>query len=145
MPSKRINTARVATPRFTPRQGGNQNMSRTRVEPWRVGSKKNPEHQLPPCFLPLLRVSTPDGLKTYLVQSQWTSSFIASVCIPNPKQLKWKTIIHRTSERAKMQAAKNAKETAANAVASAKCAVVKTKATVDAKVCLFFFFWFFIQ
>ncbi|XP_062167434.1 11 kDa late embryogenesis abundant protein-like [Alnus glutinosa] len=33
-----------------------------------------------------------------------------------------------------MQAAKNAKETAANAVASAKCAVVKTKATVDAKM-----------
>jgi hypothetical protein len=44
-----------------------------------------------------------------------------------------------------MQAAKNAKEVAANSAASAKCDVEKTKATVDEKVCLFFFFWFFRQ
>jgi hypothetical protein len=104
------------------RQVENQSMSGTRVDPWRVcRKKKNPEHsyQLPPCFLPLLRVSTRDGLKTYLVQSQWTSSFIASVCV-SPSNWSEKQLYTEEKERAKMQ---GAKETAANAVASAKHAL----------------------
>jgi hypothetical protein len=44
-----------------------------------------------------------------------------------------------------MEAAKNAKEAAANVAASAACAVEKTKATAEEKVCLFFIFWFFRQ
>jgi hypothetical protein len=63
----------------------------------------------------------------------------------SPSNWSEKQLYTEEKERAKMQAAKNAKEVAANSAASAKCDVEKTKATVDEKVCLFFFFWFFRQ
>jgi hypothetical protein len=47
-----------------------------------------------------------------------------------------KQLYTEEKERAKMQ---GAKEKAANVGASAKCGMEKTKATVDAKVCLFLF------